>query len=1105
MKIKCVFGDNFFDITNKQIELVGQGIAKGKKQLMIVPDRYSLTMERMVLEKLKIKASFDIDVVSFARLASKVLSRVQAPQILSSLGATMVIEMLLTTHEKELSCFKNTAKTIAFASILFDSIAQLKSCKITPQDLYNSIDKLQNSALKLKLNDIALIYKYYEDFLSTQYMDSNNRLKLLGQELENSIEFENYDIHICQFDNITEQGLDLIKILAKQSNSISIGLLVPNKDQNNADCYTKELANFVLPMTKNLNITPDYIEAENSLPSFSKHILHNLMAIKPDFYDLKDKNVKIFSASNPNAEVEFLAKKILSNVKKGQRFRENVANCANLEAYAPIITRVFEKYSIPFWADMPFKLLESEGAKFVFTALDCVQDNFQVKDVLRFAKSSLTGLSIQDYAVFENVVKKYGIVGKRFFDNDLPKFEDPEFQQYLNIKTFLNPLFNLSKNINGSVNIAEMISALRNFFVETCLEDNLNGMALAFEEEGNLLKQSIARQNFDKLNNVLEQMQNILGQVELSFDQFCKIFRSGVSTVTISPLPMSVDCVYVGQSLQSVFTCAPNYFILGATEGSLPAWIADVGLVADSDIAELGDNAIRITPTIRQVNARSKLNVLHSFAMAQKELIVSYAVNNGKDKCEPAGVVNSLQNIFKYDGKDLPIISLSEMLQDDNAFGGQIERVKFLWPSSETMLQDLIKEISNPNSNISPKLLATCWKYLLDNGYEEILNEVLSNLNNEKIISNLSKPMTVFFTQDKARVTQIEKFFQCPYAHFLTYGLKLQQKKTSKPEAIDIGNILHAVFERFGKLIRKQYLDDKQIEKVVPQIFKEVLEQKQFEHLVFAGGNETLLKSLEVEAVHACKAIQYQLKHSQYKIKFIETSFGTSGFASIPEVAILNTDKKIKISGKIDRADLWGKRLRIVDYKTSKSSGTFSLLNFYLGKKIQLFYYMQAILNELGLQAGGAYYLPIHREYSEKSTGLYGSFRLDGVSLYSEANMFAQDDQIDFNHPNSDIVKFGISVDKKKVEKGIISLASNKLGASEEQFANLLVYAKKVLEGAINDIYDGEIRPLFVDNACEYCPYKYVCRKDALDCVKERSDNFNIDLDSFKLGEKDGI
>ena len=111
MKIKCVFGDNFFDITNKQIELVGQGIAKGKKQLMIVPDRYSLTMERMVLEKLKIKASFDIDVVSFARLASKVLSRVQAPQILSSLGATMVIEMLLTTHEKELSCFKNTAKT----------------------------------------------------------------------------------------------------------------------------------------------------------------------------------------------------------------------------------------------------------------------------------------------------------------------------------------------------------------------------------------------------------------------------------------------------------------------------------------------------------------------------------------------------------------------------------------------------------------------------------------------------------------------------------------------------------------------------------------------------------------------------------------------------------------------------------------------------------------------------------------------------------------------------------------------------------------------------------------------------------------------------------
>ncbi len=1105
MKIKCVFGDNFHDITSGQIKLIGDGLDRGKKQLIIVPDRYSLTMEKRVLRELNLKATFDIDVVSFARLANKVLTRVQAPQILSSLGATMVIEMLLTIHERELVCFRNTAKTIAFASVLFDSIAQLKSCKITPIDLEKNIDNLRNSALRLKLKDIALIYKYYEEFLSTQYMDSNNRLQLLGKEIADGQDFEDCDIHICQFDNITEQGLDLIKILVQKANSISVGLLFPNKEQNNKECYTKELANYILPLAENLNTTSDYIEVQNTLPQFSKHILDNLMSIKPDTAEITPNNLNIYSASNVNSEVEWIAKDILQKIKQGARFNEVVLNCASLENYAPVIKRIFDKYNIPFWADLPFKLADSEGAKYLFTALDCVQDNFQVKDVLRFAKNSLTGLSLQDFAIFENVIKKYGIVGTRFMDTTKPEFPDAEFDKYLEIKAFMQPLFTLAKNIQGSITIAEMISAIHNFFEETELRDNLSGMAQSFEEQGDLLKQSIARQNFDKLDAVLRQMQEILGQMELSFDNFCKIFRAGVATVTISPLPMSVDCVYVGQSLQSVFSRAPYYYIVGAVEGSLPAWVADAGLIADYDIAELGENAVRLSPTIRQVNARSRLNVLQSFAMAEKELMVTYPVNSGGEKCEPAGVIPSLQKIFTFKGQSVPIITLSERLLDDSAFGGEANRIAFLWANKDECLQEVIRELGDVNSTLNPKILATAWQFLSQNGYSDVLNQALKNLNNQNEITPLNDPQSVFFTEDKAKVTQIEKFFECPYAHFLTYGLRLQQKKTAKPEAVDIGNILHAVFEKFGKMYRTHEISDTEIEKTIPQIFREVLKQRQFSHIMYAGQSATLLASLEQEAVLACKAISYQLRHGEYKIKFVETSFGSEHFAKIPEVAIINTTKRIKINGKIDRADICGNKLRIVDYKTSKASGTFSLLNFYLGKKIQLFYYMQAILADLGLQAGGAYYLPVHREYSDENSTLYSSYKLDGVSLYTPANMLAQDNQVNYENPKSDIVNFAISTSKENVASGAIELKKNSLGASDEQFKNLLEYAKCVLEGAINDIYDGEISPLFVGHACDYCPYKYICRKDVLASVKERASNFDVKIESFDLGEKDAI
>ena len=166
---------------------------------------------------------------------------------------------------------------------------------------------------------------------------------------------------------------------------------------------------------------------------------------------------------------------------------------------------------------------------------------------------------------------------------------------------------------------------------------------------------------------------------------------------------------------------------------------------------------------------------------------------------------------------------------------------------------------------------------------------------------------------------------------------------------------------------------------------------------------------------------------------------------------------------------------------------------------------MQAILAALNLQAGGAYYLPVHREYDDEGKATkYSSYRMEGVSVYTEANMFAQDGQVSFDNPASDIVPFKISASKANKEAGNIVLSSIKnSSASAEQFDSLLKYARAVLEGAINDIYSGEIRPLYLKGACDYCPYASICRKDVLSSASERRSDFDVSLNSFDIGEKD--
>ncbi len=1105
MRLNIITGTNFIDINDTQIDLIGQGLIQGRRQLVIVPDRFSLTMERLILDKLNLVATFNVEVVSFARMSSKMLARLNAPQVLSSLGATMVIEMLLLEHEKELLCFGSTIKTISFASILFDSIAQLKSCKISPIDLLNSIENIKNKSLQLKLHDIALIYKYYEEYLSDVYIDSNNKLQLLCENIADSRDFERTDVHFCNFDSMTNQGLDVVKVLLRQANSVNIGVTLPNREQANAEIYNLEMYNNLQVLSKNLNITPTFLSANSTLPNWTNHILDNLMAIKPSKFELPDTTtVRLYTASNRRQEVEWLAIDLLNKVKGGARFRDFAVNCSKLESYAPIIKKVFAVNKIPVWIDLPFKLQNSEGYKFIQSAFDCIQDGFQAKDVLRFIKNTLIGLSATDCEVFENVVNKYCLVGKNFQEISAPKNEDADFEKFLEIRKNLMPLFTFAKNIEISKTIAEMVSSTYVFLEEMQFVENLDGLTQAYLEDGDLERNSIARQNFNKLDNVLTQMRDIMGQTECDFAEFNKIWKTGTSTITISPLPVSMDCVYVGQSLQSVFTATDYYYILGAVDGDFPAFVNDVGLIADKDISALDKFSVQITPTIRQVNERSRFSVLQSFSYAKKGLIVSYPLNNDAEECKPAGAINSLTNMFTFRGGNLESISLSEMLKDDNYFGGQKQRLGYLWLNKHSILDGFLNNLDN--TQISKKNLSSAYKVLNKYGYNELLENFKTIKNNEVKVAKLSNPDKVFFTKDKVNVTQIEKFYDCPYAHFLTYGLRLKQKKTARIEAVDVGNILHAVLERFGRLIRKCGVqEDNKIESIVTEMFDEIMQLKEFEYLIFAGHNETFLSALKSEAVRACQAINYQLSHSQYKIKFIEAKFGTEGFVPVPEIAIINTNRRVKVSGKIDRADIFNNRLRIIDYKTSKYSADFKLLNFYLGKKIQLFYYLQVILSALGMQVGGAYYLPVHKEYLEKTPfSRYSGFCMQGVTLDNAVNALAQDDQISFEHTESDIIKVKISNSKTNITSGEF-VFDKRIGvvASEEQFKNILNYAVQVLENALNDISQGLIEPLFASNACDFCPYAKICRVGTLIEKQQRKENFKVDLDTFNFKEKE--
>lgn len=1092
MKLNIYTANNQTDIMHSQLGYIKQNLKSGRKQYIIVPDKFSLTMEKEVMQGLNLNASFGFEVLTFARFANLIVD-IKDSKILSSLGATMIIQMLLEKHKAELKCFNKTIKSINFASVIFDSIAQLKACNITASSLKNALPNIKNKLLQSKLSDISFIMQKYEDYLGQEYIDSANRLQLLSQGLKYSQVLKDIDVHFCHFDTTTPKALDIISQVLKTANSVSVGVVVADKNQPNKYIYDDKMLKDILDISKDCALTPNIIEAPSVLSLNSRHILSNLMANNYNTLNV-DNSVFVSVANTIENEVKFVAMDISNKIRNGQRYKDMVVNCTSLEQYAPVINKVFKSYNLPVWVDLPYKLSDSELIKFLNTTFALINNNYTKEDVIIYSKNILCGLDDESQMLFERVINKYDISRDLVFKNF--ELQDEEYQQFFNIcQNLFKPVEELKSQILKSTTISQYVVCVQNYLNSLNIQQKLEDLAIKNFEQQDLYNQSINRQVFLKLDKCLNTIYDIMAEYQTSFEDFCAILNSGIQTINISPLPMAIDCVYVGQNLQSVFSVVPNLYIIGAHDGAFPSVVSDVGIVSDIDIAELKGQKVNLTPTIAQVNAQSLKDVVQNTALFSGQLCISYALQSSDGQHSKSSALESLINIFTQNEKPLKVVDISSYLNDDSAFKGQQNRLLYIWGNLNNALSNVIQQSNSLTPQISTNLLSTAVKVLKERGF----NDVFNNLEEFNSVFNKNQSINAnLLDKEFLSVTELERYFMCPYLHFVDYNLRLQENKTSDILSMDNGNIIHAVLEKFMLYYNKApNLTEKQIKDVVVKIFNQVMQQPDFVRFSKNNKHAFALKKLSNECVRAVQAVVFQLRHSKYSVKYVEKSFGSTGFIPLPEIAVLN--KTIKIKGKVDRLDCYNGVYRIIDYKTSKNAGKFSLLDLYLGKKIQLFYYMYAILQGLNKKgenasSGGVYYLPIHREYTTNiDSKIYDGYRMEGLTVNSIENIFATDDTLSPDNLESAVVD--LTLPKKFMQEE--TTTGNKL-CSDLELNHILNYTNKIVVKAITEIMHGYIAPKPLDGACEYCKYQNICKINCNDTLKERNKDYKVDIKSFE-------
>lgn len=1013
--------------------------------IILVPDRFTLNAEKLFFEYAKIESTFNVEIMSLTRLVKTQCNNfTENYEILNQNSAILIVTKILLDNSNKLGLIKNTLSP-TLAKEFYETIMQFKSSGILPDEIST---KSNNINLKLKLNDIKFVYSEYQNCIKNKYLDSADLLDIFSAVIKNSENLKNTNIFVGMFENFSFKQLKAITSLAKTSKSFTIGLSATTL-QNNKHIYLNETLHQVIQTLNNHNINYE-------IKNISKKINENFEFFAKNLYSFNstekklNKNVNLIEASNESEEVDFVARKIKQLVlTENINFSDINIACTNFNRYKQVISKIFDNYSLPYFIDEQLTLSDHFFGRFILNLLNIINFNLDKNYLFEYLKSPFIEKNELQLDQFINYSLEYGVNYQSF----LKPFKDDEIE---NLRQFyLTDLESLFENLKLCSTISDYINLIENFIEKL----NCEQILIDISKDGNydISFKNQTSQVYEKLINCLNHLTISLGTNACTLEYFTELLKSLFANVNIKTVPLGVNKIFVGDAESSTFYPNKYLFIVGAVEGSLPKYKNDCGLVVDSEIELLTSKNV-LCPSIRFTNKVAKYKLFELVLSTQSQLFISFSSLTFGEITRPSEIFEEIKKLL-VDINNQPITNYKVSNEIFYLQLANKPKQDYLFAlGSKSHLQEVLAKQEQNQPLYSAK-------YLLNN-YQLRLSKQHSLEFNSK---------NLFFNNKKTSVSQIERYFACPYQHFASYGLKLKERKIYGIKSVDVGNFLHAVAEEFVKyLIKNNYKYD---EKIINQIISKVLDNQQID---VSSVEKFKQESLNKEAQRLCKKIFEQISASNFKPKYVEKKFES-----------LDYSNNLKVVGKVDRIDEYSEMLIIFDYKTG-SKTDFSYKDIYYGNKIQLIVYLTILESMLNMTSSGAFYFPIKNKFIEedKIDKLSGIF-LDQPEIFTSLDLNLTNANSKSNYYKIDITK-----------DGNLSANSQKNALSPLEFLSIKNYVKSLFNNAITEIFNGYIEPKPCENTCNSCPYQLMCnfnaKKDGT-----RIKKLDIDKQTF-TGENSG-
>lgn len=800
---------------------------------LLVPEQASLQMEQALIRRLPRRAYLRASVVSFSTLATRIFAETGgSPPTLSASARRMALRYLVHELPVVRRAFGATVDSIGLIREIDQAISAALQAGVSPQQLVAAATPSREDALSSenRLEAIAQIFEQYVAWLGRERVDPAAQLAAVRERLNRWPQLARARVWVDGFSGFTGQEQSTLMELCKRCAEVEITLLLDPGSAafGAADVALGEGELFGPTLATHARLCRAFrehgiaVHAPLVLSQSPPHRMHRApllgaleewlvtprgVAPGPLRKGLSDGDsiLRIVVADRHREELHAVCRHIRREVSEGRRRFDSFAVIAReIGPLAALVREVFDEYEIPYFLDERRSLRSHALVRLVAALFDAARRDLPVEAMVRLIRSGLTPLARAEAEALENLVVAHSIRGRRCWaeglasslagnlgDDDeegarespvhsqkrLTDAENSRFPFFLAVDALLGP-HAAGDPLSASAWAARISDALR--FLET--RQRLEEWIRDAETEGDYESAQLHRLAWEALIETVSELHDVLSDRLLSLEQVAGIVGDALATRTVGVAPAALNQVLVGGIERSRHPDVREAWILAFNDGRFPARPEPSALFTAPQQARLAEVGIAGFEPPEEAARNERLLAYVALTRASERVTISYSrVGSDGQAQAPSRYLLELQ---AQTGKWPPIEAAAN---DPPVTLRQFAREYLRLRPLDAASPDL-RRLERLRSLLSGTRAAARFERMVRG---------LDYDNHPRPVGNFRRdarhpPNLTWW----ASPSEVEAYLQCPFRHFLQYGLRLRAQRGPQPVAWELGSAAHQILAK---------------------------------------------------------------------------------------------------------------------------------------------------------------------------------------------------------------------------------------------------------------------------------------------------------------------